>query len=314
MKRLKILVRDENGRFTKNVIAQPVKAERISAKDVLYQPMIDEVAGHRATIEFRETFTRLGNEMVRSPGKLQMFAEFSDTKGVSEWSLTEAYAFLPNSIINSVAEKLGDATIDVRHFGSYFFATLESENVKIALQNGYGGGRAFELAPTINVRGQSIPVFLKARQVHSGELASFEFRVRETIHVSKVLASNQDRLDQLLEAPLTDGDRQWIGKAIESHKMSKKMGESLLVFAQEEAKTLADIILNVVNSVKNRQTTKEFSSGLEIKAEKMIGDILRKSAIAAEVYAAVKDLDTAQELSELKLEDEKTKPKRSFRL
>ena len=266
---------------------------KLVAKDVVNQVFVDAVGSDSATIEFKEIYQKIDNEMLKVNGKVLMRVTF-DQSGkdvVKESVLSETYVFVPNSNIDAIAAEIPGSTVSTNFFGMHYFGHVESaDGLRVAVSNSYGGVRAFEMSPTAKIRGEYVPVFLKLRQIHSGTLDTFEFQMKESLAVSRALRDGQHSIEVILSEEMTKKEEEYLDKLILESRMPKKITEEYLSRRGaliNPIKSFADAILFLVDEIKTYGSTKKFSVGVQLFGEKLITDILSRSKAAAIILDAV---------------------------
>lgn len=276
------------------------RAERGIAEELIGQTVLDEVNGTSASIQFKRVYHQekheetndLYYEMVKN--KVLMVAEFS-TGAVSETVLGDQYRFVPNNTILEIANRIGGASITVNHFGMYFFGSVTKDDLTAQIFNSYGGVRAFEMAPTIKLDNIDVPVFLKLRQVHSGGLETFEFRLRESLTVAKALSESKGEIEQLLTEPMTLLEAKTVEESLTKSRMPKKIVEQYTTrrnsLLDDKIESYKDVILFMVQTVKDYGLSKKFSVPLQIATDKLVSEILLTSKAAAKIKSATMSVD-----------------------
>jgi len=317
--------RDAKGRFIKQETQEPVeevgpaRARRTQVKDVLDQTFVDEIAPHNATLRFREVRYKENEDHEVSEGKVLIIAEFSETGTRKDVVVSDGYSFVPNNTIVDLAEAIGGAEIVVDHFGMSFHGKLTQDELTVFFSNSYGSGRAFTFRPSIQLDEHVIPVFLKMRQVHSGEIKDFEFRLRESLEVARYLRDGQESIEAVLKEPMSEEENEFIFDLLDERNMPKRLVEALRerVDAPEEetkkVRSYADVIVFIVQFVKDSHSQKRYAAGLQNGAEKTIDNILQRSKASALIFKAVKDMKLAKAGGAEMEQSEKTRAKFSGR-
>lgn len=291
--------RGSNGKFVKFEDVVPIRAERSVASDAVGKKMLDKVGNTEAEIVFKKIYHKVGSDFTEVPNKVLMVSRFrtsgSDEVSEKETVLASKYAFVPNNTLLDVAENLGGAEITTDHFGMYFFGKAIKDGLTVCISNSYGGVRSFNCAPTVKIQNKMVPVFLGLKQVHTGNLEAFEFRLRESLLVAKSLQSGQKAIEEVLCEPMTAKDEEFLDKLFIESRLPKKMLEDLierrkatgLAEVTKPIKSFADAIVAVVEGVKTYSNAKKFSAGLQLVGEKIVTEVIFRSKASALILEAV---------------------------